>query len=80
MAPSYFGAVILGGADEHGEIYRCLDVVDLPGVLLGLLQNLSRLMAATTAQLGLSNTFLKKLERLGQSLYFMAHAGVKPLH
>lgn len=51
----YFGGVILGGADERGEIYGCLDVVDLPAVLLGLLQNLSRLIAATTAQLGLSN-------------------------
>lgn len=37
------GSVVLGGGDEHGEIHRRLDVVDLPAVLLHLLQNISRL-------------------------------------
>lgn len=35
--------VVLGGADEHGQVHWGLDVVDVPGVLLGFLQDLPRL-------------------------------------
>lgn len=39
----HLGRVVLGGTDEHSQIHRWLDVIDLPAVLLGLLQNLPRL-------------------------------------
>ena len=37
--------VVLGGGDDHGEVHRRLDVVDLLRVLLHLLQDLPRLQA-----------------------------------
>lgn len=40
---SYLGTVVLGGTDEHSEIHRRLDVIDLLGVLFGALQDISRL-------------------------------------
>lgn len=54
----HLGCVVLGGTDEHSQIHWWLDVIDLPAVLLGLLQNLPRLSInnpGTTVNLSTSN-------------------------
>lgn len=48
LVGSHLCSVVLGGADEHSQVHWGLDVVDVPGVLLGFLQDLPRLPISET--------------------------------